>query len=232
MLIETNGEEMADGGDFALSMNRKSGAGSGEQQRLHPQKLGRQRGLCLLTAAHMPLVGGVTQAVSGLVDVHVLVSLMPEVAGEYTGWAGAGIWVLMARRGAGLCRGVYTTRTVIKPIPVSNHHSLGAGRVCCVPTWAQRAQPITRRVWASLHPPCRDGSTASSRGSIPWCKTKQTGGVGRWCCRNWGSDRELLGWALDQWEMAISSSWDITRVSGPTVCGQDESKGGIRAERR
>lgn len=72
-------------------------AGSGEQHRLHPQRLGRQRSLRLLTAAHVPLVAGMTQAVSGLVDVHILVSLMPEVAGEYRGWAGAGIWILMAR---------------------------------------------------------------------------------------------------------------------------------------
>lgn len=60
-------------------------AGSGEQQRLHPQRLGRHRGLCLLTAVHVPLVAGVTQTVSGLVDGHVLVSLMPEVAGGIQG---------------------------------------------------------------------------------------------------------------------------------------------------
>lgn len=89
-------------------------AGSGEQQRLHLQKLGRQSSLHLLTAAHVPFVAGVTQTVSGLVDVPVLVSLMPEVAGEYSGWAGAGIWVLMARAGGRALQGCVhpTTRTL------------------------------------------------------------------------------------------------------------------------
>lgn len=82
-------------------------AGNEEQQRLHPERLGSQRDLCLLTAAHVPLVAGVMQTVSGLVDVYVLVSLMPEVTGKYRGCAGAGIWLLMARMGAELCRAVY-----------------------------------------------------------------------------------------------------------------------------
>lgn len=47
------------------------------------------------------------QTVSGLVDVYVLVSLMPEVTGKYRGCAGAGMWLLMARMGAELCRAVY-----------------------------------------------------------------------------------------------------------------------------
>lgn len=43
----------------------------------------------------------------GRVDVYVLVSLMPEVTGKYRGCAGAGIWLLVARVGAELCRAVY-----------------------------------------------------------------------------------------------------------------------------
>ena len=58
-------------------------------------------------AACIPSVAGVTQAVAGPVDVAVLVSLLPEVAGGCGGLpgaprprrAGAGTWVLMARAG-------------------------------------------------------------------------------------------------------------------------------------
>lgn len=178
-------------------------AGCGEQQRLHPQRLGRLKGQHLPTAAHVPLVAGVTQAVSGLVDVHVPVPLTPEVAGEYKGWAGAGIWVLMAR--AGLCRAVYTPQSEHsdQAHPMSNRKSLGAGRVCVSPPGLN--EPSQMGVDITPSPRC-DSSTASSKGSIPWCKTKRTGVA-------WGggavgtgvSGRELLGWALESWEMALSS---------------------------
>lgn len=85
MLIEANGEEMADGRRFCSEHKEEEQWQAVGSSRDCTYRSWGDSSLHLLTAAHVLFVAGVTQAVSGLVDVPVLVSLMPEVAGEYSG---------------------------------------------------------------------------------------------------------------------------------------------------
>lgn len=132
---------------------------SGEQQRLHPQRLGGQRALHLLTAALVSLVARVTQAVSDLVDAPVPCARgVREVQDSGSEVTGAGIWVLMAREGAGLCRAMYIPRAehsdqthpCIKPqVPGGGRVCVGVAGCVCPHLGSAGAHRITTWVWTS-----------------------------------------------------------------------------------
>lgn len=87
---------------------------------------------------------------------------------------------------------------------MSNHNSLGAGRVCVSPPGLSKHTPSPD---GCGHHPIPLLRLLPPRGPFPAVKQNRLVAWGGSAVGNWGSDRELLGWALDWWEMAISSCW-------------------------
>lgn len=143
---------------------------------------------------------------------------------------GAGIWVLMARVGAGLCRATYVPQAEHsdQAHPYVKLQVPGGWQGVYVPTWTQ--QEHTRSPDGCGHHPLWQHYFIQGPHSLVQNKTG-SGGLGRWCCRKLGK-WQGAGLALVEREMALSSSRGITEVSEPRVCGQDETRGGIREERR
>lgn len=175
---------------FAFSMKRKEWWQAVESSRDCTHRGWGAEGPAPADCCSCPLGGKGDTAVSGLMDVHVPHARGGrEVQGSGNEMTGAGIWVLMAPQG----HVRPTARTLIKPIPVSNRKSLGAGRVCVSPPGLSSEHSRPPDGCGHHPPPAMMAAALPPRAPCPGAEQSRLGWLGRCCCSKLGKWQGAAG---------------------------------------